>query len=256
MNREHPDDARHIAACDDCQARASLNQTALDVDLDRAWIGVAAEAWATPISPHERVAIRLLGSPGLARALVNTPSLFVSWILASVAVLAAGVVATFVADGFIFALVAPALAGAGVAFAYGPGVDPAYELSRTTVVSDRAILLARVMAVFGLNAALGLVASLFTASAVGITLGWLVPMTTVCALALVIAALTRSANAGVLIALCAWAMTITASAGISREIDAAVTTAALTPFYAVATAALVALALYVGDSKRRSVTWI
>ena len=124
--KEHPDEARHIAACDDCQARASLNHTALDVDLDRVWTGVAAEAWATPISPLERTATRLLSSPGLARALVNTPSLFLSWILASVAVLAAGVVATFAVDDPIFALVAPALAGAGVAFAYGPGVDPAW----------------------------------------------------------------------------------------------------------------------------------
>lgn len=254
--RHYPDDANHIANCDDCQARASLNPSALDVDLDRAWIGVAAEAWASPISPLERAATRLLGSPGLARALVNTPALFLSWILASIAVLAAGVVATFAAEDLFFALVAPALAGAGVAFAYGPGVDPAYELSRTTVISTRTVLLARVLAVFGLNAVLGLVASLFTASAVGITLGWLVPMTTVCALALAVAALTRSANAGVLVALCTWAITITAAAGVTRNIDAAVTTAALTPFYVVATVALVVLAVYMGDSTRRKATWI
>ena len=135
-------------------------------------------------------------------------------------------------------------------------MDPAYELSRTAVISDRTILLARVMAVFGLNAALGLVASLFTASAVGITLGWLVPMTTVCALALAVATLTRSANAGVLVALCAWAMTIAATAGTTRDIDAAVTTAALVPFYAVATVVLVVLAAYARDPKRRRATWI
>ena len=253
--RQHPNDADHIATCDDCQARAALHPTALDVDLDGVWIAVAAEAWASPVSPPEKAAARLLGSPGLARALVNTPSLFLSWVLASVAVLAAGVLATFVVQDPIFALIAPALAGAGIAFAYGPGVDPAHELTRTTVVSDSTLLLVRVLAVFGLNAAFGLVASLFTLSAVGLTLGWLVPMTTVSALALAVATLACSANAGVLVALCAWGMTITATAGRARDLEAAVTTAALTPFYAAATVALVALTLYARNAPRRHVIW-
>lgn len=243
--RHYPDDANH-----------SLNPSALDVDLDRVWNTVAAEAWSSPISPVERTAARLLGSPGLARALVNTPALFLSWVLASVAVLAAGILATFAVDDPVFALIAPALAGVGISFAYGPGVDPAYELARTTVISDRTLLLVRVFAVFGLNAALGIIASLFTASAVGMTLGWLIPMTTVSALALAVATLARSANAGVLVALCAWGMTISATAGTARDLDAAVTTAALMPFYAAATALLVALTVYARNSKRRNATWI
>ncbi len=256
MNREHPDDARHVADCDDCQARASLNHAALDVDLDRAWIGVAAEVWATPVSPLERTSARLLGSPGLARALVNTPSLYLSWILASVAVLAAGVLATFAVDAPIFALIAPALAGVGIAFSYGPGVDPAHELSRTMVVSDLTLFLTRIFAVFGLNAALGIVASLFGAWAVGITLGWLVPMTTVSALALAVATLARSANAGVLVALCAWGMTVSVATGITRDVEAAVATAALMPVYIAATVMLVAVTVYARNSKRRDAMWI
>lgn len=254
--RDHPDDARHVAACDDCQARASLSHTAFDVDLDRAWIGVAAEVWATPVSPLERTVARLLGSPGLARALVNTPSLYLSWILASVAVLSAGVLATFAVDAPIFALIAPALAGVGIAFSYGPGVDPAQELSRTMVVSDLTLLLTRIFAVFGLNAALGIVASLFGAWAVGITLGWLVPMTTVSALALAVATLTRSANAGVLVALCVWGMTVSVATGITHDVEAAVTTAALMPVYIAVTLLLVALIMYACNSKRRDATWI
>lgn len=151
----------------------------------------------------------------------------------------------------MFALIAPALAGAGIAFSYGPGVDPAYELTRTTVISDRTLLLVRVLAVFGLNAALGIVASLFSAAAVGITLYWLVPMTTVSALALAVATLTRSAGAGVLVALFAWGMTVTTVAAWTREIDAAVTTVALMPFYAVVAVALIALTLYAKDGKRK-----
>ncbi|PLS85888.1 MAG: hypothetical protein CYG60_10220 [Actinobacteria bacterium] len=60
------------------------------MDLERAWIGVAAEAYSSEPGPLEKLAGRLLPSPGLARALVNTPSLLFSWVIASAAILAAG----------------------------------------------------------------------------------------------------------------------------------------------------------------------
>src|SRR5918992_1556599 len=103
----HLDDIRHLAVCADCQAREGL--MALDVDLDRVWTGVASEVWAREPGPLERLASRLLGSPGLARALVTTPSLLLSWVLASVAVLAVGVVATHASGSSWVALLAPAL---------------------------------------------------------------------------------------------------------------------------------------------------
>ena len=87
---DHPDDPLHVAACADCQARASLE--GLDVDLDQVWAGVAAEVWAPRVGLVERLAGRLLGSPGLARALVTTPSLVLSWIVASAVLLAVGIV--------------------------------------------------------------------------------------------------------------------------------------------------------------------
>jgi len=253
--REHPDTAAHIATCDDCQACAALDRAALDVDLEKAWTGVAAEAWAGRRPWPERMAARLLGSPALARALATTPSLFLSWILASSAVFLAGVLVTPVSGEPWAALIAPALAGAGIAYAYGPGVDPAFEIMRTTATSGRMILLARALAVFALNAALGLVASLFTAATVGLTVGWLLPMTTVSALALAAATLTRSTNAGVLVALCAWGMVVSVSAARVRDLDAAVTTGALMPFYAVATAVFVALVLYSINAQWEEPVW-
>ena len=254
MIENHPDDAAHVANCADCQARAGLSYDALDVDLEKVWIGVAAEAWASPASWPERMAGSLLRSPPLARALATTPSLFLSWILATAVVLTAGVLATPISGEPLPALLAPALAGAGVAYAYGPGVDPAFELSRTMATSDRMVLLVRVLAVFGINAALGLVASLFTNYSVSITLGWLVPMTTVSALALAAATLLRSANAGILVALFAWGMVV--STAFARADDyAAAVTVSLTPFYAAATAALVALTLYATNGKREGLSW-
>lgn len=251
--KHHPDDAIHVATCDDCQARASLK--GFDVDLERAWIGVAAETWSSPVSWPERMASRLLRSPALARSLATTPSLFLSWILATVAILTAGVLATPVSGEPWAALLAPALAGVGIAYAYGPGVDPAFELSRTMATSDRMVLLVRSLAVFGVNAALGLVASLFSAATVGITLGWLLPMTTVCALALAVATVSRSANVGVGAALLVWGLVVTAVAARTRDIASAVQIDALMPVYAVATVVLILLTLYATGGKRGGLSW-
>lgn len=251
----HPDDAAHVAGCVDCQARLSL--TGLDVDLDRVWTGVAVGVWARPVRWHERLAGSLLGSPGLARALLTTPSLVFSWILASAAVLAVGVFFTNSSANYSevpwVALLAPALAGIAIAYAYGPGVDPAFELSQTMTISDRMVLLVRGLAVFGVNAALGIVASLFTQGALSITLGWLVPMTAVSALALAGATLSRSANVGVAAALSGWGMMVLASASWRGNLSAAVLEGALVPVYVAVAGICLVLALYATSGRRSEV---
>jgi uncharacterized membrane protein (DUF441 family) len=126
------------------------------------------------------------------------------------------------------ALLAPAVAAAGIAYAYGPGIDPAWELSCSMAVSDRMVLLVRALAVFALNAVLGLVASAgLRAGAAAVTFGWLVPMTAVCALALAAATLARSANAGVAAGLAGWAITVLSGQGRRGQFTAAVTSSAL-----------------------------
>lgn len=248
----HPDNAAHVAVCADCQAKNGLR--GMDVDLDRVWIGVAAQVWAREVGWVERLAIRLLRSPGLARALVATPSLVLSWVLASAAVLAVGVLATHASGTPWVALLAPALAGVGIAYAYGPGVDAAFELSRTMVLSDRVVLLARGLAVFGVNAVLGLAASLIAAEAVGLTWGWLIPMTTVSALGLAGATLARSANVGVATALASWAIVVLARAAGTRDLADAVEPGPLAPIYLAATVLGVAVAIYATSGRRIEAT--
>ena len=198
-----------------------------DVDLSRVWTGVAAQVWRRDPGRVERLAGRLLRSPGLARALMATPSLLLGWIIATAVVLAAGVVATLGTGTPYVALFAPALAAAGIAYAYGPGIDPAFELSRSMAVGDRMVLLARALAVFGLNAALGLAASAASAAVAAVTFGWLVPMTAVCALALAAAVLTRSAHVGVTVGLAGWLITVLASQAVTGRFTAAVADSAL-----------------------------
>jgi hypothetical protein len=203
-----------------------------DVNLDRVWLGIAARVWRREPGRLERAAGRVLRSPGLARALVTTPSLLLGWIIGTVAVLAAGALAT--GTPYV-ALFAPALAGAGIAYAYGPGVDPAWELSCSMAVSDRMVLLVRALAVFGMNATLGLVASAASGSAAPVTFGWLVPMTAICALALAAATVSRSANTGVAAGLTAWAITVLSGRVAGGGFSTAVTGSALIlPYLAVA----------------------
>jgi len=244
----HPDDPVHVVSCVDCQARFSLE--ALDVDLEHVWTGITARVWAPPVGLAERLSGRLLGSPGLARALVTTPSLVLAWIIASATVLAIGVVVTRTTGTPWVALLAPALAGIGVAYAYGPGVDPAFELSRTMAVSYRMVLLIRAVVVFAVNAAFGVIASLFTATTAGITLGWLIPMTTVSALALAAATLTRSANVGVALALSGWSVAVLGSAFGTHDLSAAVAHPSLIPEYVAATVFCLSLALHATSDRR------
>ena len=86
-----------------------------DVDLSRVWIGVAAQVWRRQPGRLERAAGRLLRSPGLARALLTTPSLLLPWLIASVVVLAAGAAATLGSGQPVTALLAPAGATAAKA---------------------------------------------------------------------------------------------------------------------------------------------
>jgi hypothetical protein len=215
-----------------------------DVDLDRVWTGVAAQVWLRRPGWIERLAARLLRSPGLARALVVTPSLLIGWVIATAVVLLAGMAATLGTHTPYVALFDPAVAAAGIAYAYGPGIDRAWELSQSMAVSDRMVLLARALAVFGLNAVLGLLASAASGAAVAVTFGWLVPMTAVCALALAAATLARSANVGVAAGISGWVITVLAGKAIAGQVTAAVASPSLVLPYLLFTACCGALVLY------------
>src|SRR5580692_2528901 len=213
-----------------------------EVDLDRVWIGVAADVWQRRPGPVERLAGRLLRSPGLARALLTTPSLLLGWVLATMVVLLAGVAFTLSTGTPWVALIAPPLAGAGIAYAYGPGIDPAWDLSQSMAVSDRMVLLVRALAVFGLNAILGLVASAASGAVAAVTFSWLVPMTAVCALALAAATLSRSANVGVIVGVAGWAIVVLAGQSTSGRLTAVVSDTALVLPYLACAAVCAAIA--------------
>jgi hypothetical protein len=229
-----------------------LNGPPPDVDLGRVWISVAARVWHRRPGRLERVAARLLRSPGLARALLTTPSLLLPWLIASAAVLAAGAAATLSSGQPVAALLAPAVAAAAIAYSYGPGIDPAWELSCSMAVSDRMVLLARAAAVFAVNAGLGLAASAISAAsavsasgaAAAVTFGWLVPMTAVCAFALAVATVARSASAGAAAGVAVWLITVLSGRVASGRFGTAATDPVLFLPYLAVGAGCAAIALY------------
>jgi ascorbate-specific PTS system EIIC-type component UlaA len=162
-----------------------------------------------------------------------------------VVVLAVGTAATVGTGLPLVALLAPAVAGAGIAYAYGPGIDPAWELSCSMAVNDRMVLLVRAVAVFFVNAALGLAASAASGLAASVTFGWLVPMTAVSALALAAATVARSANVGVAAGMAGWAITVLAAQASSGQWSAAITDWALVAPYLIFAAGCAAVVILV-----------
>lgn len=236
-----------------------LREAPADVDLGRVWTSVAAQVWRRQPGWLERAAGRLLRSPGLARALLTTPSLLLPWLIASIAVLAAGAAATLDSGQPMVALLAPAVAAMAIAYSYEPGVDPAWELSCIMAISDRMVLLVRALAVFAVNAAFGLAASgvsaVFDGSArpgavaasgatATVTFGWLIPMTAVCAFALAVATVTRSANAGAAAGVAVWLITVLSGRVASGHFAAVVTNTVLYLPYLAIGAACAAVVLY------------
>jgi hypothetical protein len=241
------------------------------VDLGRVWTGVAAEVWRRHPGPAERLAARLLRSPGLARALLTTPSLLLPWLISTVVIFGVGGLVNLTGGQPLIWLLAPGIAAIGIAYAYGPGVDPAWELASSMPVSDRMVLLVRAVAVFAVNACLGLVASGISywasahglhgagghaaaaaAAAAAVTFAWLIPMTAVCALTLAAAVVTRSASVGALAGVLAWGATVLASRVSAGAFTAAVTdTAAYLPYLAVAACAM-AVIEYATRTQRRT----
>jgi hypothetical protein len=205
------------------------------IDLGRVWTAVAAEVWRRSPGRVERAAARLLRSPGLARALVTTPSLLLPWVISTVVVFGVGAIIRLGPGQPVVWLIAPAVAAVGIAFAYGPGIDPAWELSSSCAVSDRFVLLTRTVAVFAFNAVLGLVASLASGAVAALTFAWLLPMTAACALALAVAVASRSAAVGAGAGVASWVITVLAGQTAGGHLTVSVTdSSAYLPYLAVA----------------------
>ncbi|MGC0418743.1 zf-HC2 domain-containing protein [Embleya sp. AB8] len=196
----------HLTACPTCRA---------EVPVDRAWLAGSWDrldaALDQPPWP-ERALTRCGMRPHVARLLTATPALSRAWLLAVIAVLAFGTAAASLAGdtpGILLAFLigAPVLPLAGVALAYGPGVDRAYELHAATPLAGPRLLFLRAGAVLVTAATLTGLATPFLPGPPGLGAAWLLP-----ALALTLACL--AAGTRVPLPVAAAGLTLTWIAGV------------------------------------------
>jgi len=176
----------HLTACADCRVRVSQAAMVPARRRDGQWRDVVAALDAPAPTPVERLLLALAVPDHMARVLAATRSLTASWLLSVAAVLAIAVVSAHQGDGgtTLFLLLAPLLPLAGVAAAFGPGVDPTYEIGIAAPTSGLRLLLLRTAAVVATSVTLVAVAAALLPTLGWVAAAWLLP-----ALALAIGAL-------------------------------------------------------------------
>ena len=165
----------HLLSCARC--RSVVGGFTDRSALERTWDVISAEMAAPEPRGIERMLLRLGISDHGARLLAATPSLRRSWLLAVSAVLAIAVlVANGATTGYLFFLaVAPLLPLAGIAAAYGPGIDATYEISLAAPISSFRLLLIRSVAVLVATVGLGGIAAVFLPDFDWSVTAWLLP---------------------------------------------------------------------------------
>lgn len=165
----------HLPSCARC--RAQIVQLVDGARLARAWEGIEASLDA-PRRGALEAGLARLGVPGhVARLLGATPALRLSWLLACAVVLAFAVFAATRREGglYWFLVLAPLLPLAGIALAYGPDVDPTYEVGLAAPMRSFALLLIRALAVLVVTTVMAAVAALALPGLHSSAAGWLLP---------------------------------------------------------------------------------
>lgn len=186
----------HVTACQTCRDRLGDLTGPEMAEVERA----LAVAWSEtvwqldrPRRSTERILERIGVSDHVARLLAATPSLTGSWLLAVTLVLLFAVAASWAGSGpgngpsaasLLFLLVAPLVPLAGVAAAFGPVVDPTYELSVAAPLSTGRLLFIRAVPVLTVSLALAAVTSLLLPTLGWAMVAWILPALALSAVAM------------------------------------------------------------------------
>jgi hypothetical protein len=167
----------HLTSCATCRLRTRALVDPARLERVRAALIDAVELPRAGVA--ERLLVRLGVAEHTARLLAATPALRGSWLLAVAAVLAFAVLAGWTRPGhdanLVFLCVAPLLPLAGIAVAYGPGVDPTYEIGLAAPLPSFRLLLLRAAAVLATATLLAAAASLALPQLGPGAAGWLLP---------------------------------------------------------------------------------
>jgi hypothetical protein len=175
----------HLLSCETCRTLvgAQVSHERLNV----IWTEVEEEVDAPRPTWIERLLCRCGMSTEDARLLAAAPSLQLSWLASLVAVLAFAVAAAQSSErgAVVFLVLAPLAPVVAVAGAYGRGVDPTYEVTRSTPYPSYRLLILRVTAVVAVALiATSVLALLVTDSWVAVA--WLLPCLAMVSLALLL----------------------------------------------------------------------
>lgn len=175
----------HLADCAGCAARVA--EAVRHTDLPARIRDVRRQVLAQTRSEAQARA-RVASRPASTwrrtwRLLTAPPALRLPWIAAAVFAVACATLLSLASGGPgqagpVVLLVAPLLPLAGVAASYGPGMDPAYELTLATPYSGLRLLLLRTVTVLGVTIPLLLAAAFLLPTGGVAAAAWLLPALT------------------------------------------------------------------------------
>jgi len=183
---------------------------------------------------------------------------------ASALVMALGLLVTLAtysaAEAWLLVLIAPLVAATGVAFIYGPDVDPALEIELATAVPPRLVLSARLALVFGFNLMMGLAVSVILALVSAevafwpLVSAWLAPMSFLSMLAFLLTVFTTNSFTSAMVSLLLWAFqSMRQASGFHAPVWYApdLTAASARPWLWALALLLAVLALWLGGREER-----
>ena len=196
----------HLMSCASCRAElANVSTSAQDglVNQQSVWDGVLERVDRPTRSITERLLGVLQVRPDTAKLLATTPALRLAWLVAVVFVAAFAVAAARMeGDGpWLLLVIAPLLPVAGVATAYGPALDPTYEIGVAAPMSGLRLTLLRTLAVIATTLPLLTVAALVAPGGGWTVFGWVLPSFALVAITLALSTVTSPERAGVVVGL-------------------------------------------------------
>lgn len=171
--------------------------------LDANWRAIVAELDAPARSRIERVLLALRMPEPIARTLVATPALRRAWFVATGVALLFGLGAADTskpgASLLMLLALAPMVPVVGVTLAYGPGSDPAHEVTVATPMSGLRLVLLRSTAVVACSMGAAGIATLLLREKTWMSIAWLIPSLALPAVCLALSTFMAPRRAAVLI---------------------------------------------------------
>ena len=210
----------HVLECPGCRERIAA--FAPTDRLAGVWRQVAAGLDAPRAGLVERLLARCGVPDHVARLLAATPSLRVSWFAALGVALGFAVLAAHTGTGglLLFLVLAPLAPLAGVGAAYGPGIDPAYEIGVAAPMRSFRLLLIRAVAVLGTSLLLAGAAAFALPRLSWTSAAWLLPSMSLAAASLALSTFWPPVSASIGLTL-AWIAVVLLVKSVSGDTFAA-----------------------------------